>query len=75
MDQLEIWPPPEWEECVISWERIFEQPRLSPNNLYEWCAEHPSDSRFHVHGWESTEGFAFRFENPADALLFKLRWE
>ena len=30
--------------------------------------------RYHVHGWQSTKGFAFRFEDPRDAVLFKLTW-
>ena len=30
--------------------------------------------RYHLHGWRATEGFAFRFEDPVDALYFKLRW-
>jgi hypothetical protein len=28
-----------------------------------------------VHGWQSTQGFAFRFENPHDAIMFKLTWK
>jgi len=28
-----------------------------------------------VHGWQSTEGFAFRFEDPYDAIMFKLTWK
>jgi hypothetical protein len=42
--------------------------------MYEWCDQYPSVSRYHVHGWRSTEGFSFKFEDPRDAVVFKLRW-
>jgi len=48
---------------------------LHPQELYNWCDNHASTGRYHVHGWRSTEGFAFRFEDPRDAILFKLTWK
>ena len=75
MDQLELWPPPGWTECVVSWKHILESKEVRPQELYDWCKNHPSPSRYHVHGWQSTEGFAFRFEDPRDAIMFKLTWK
>jgi hypothetical protein len=47
--------------------------QLKPDMLYSWCEQHPG-ARFHVHGWQSTHGFAFRFENKKDAVMFALKW-
>ena len=74
MDQLMLWPPPEWYECVVSWDSILES-STHPQELYAWCDNHPSEGRYHVHGWQSTEGFAFRFEDAYDAIIFKLKWK
>ena len=73
MIQLQFWPPPEWHECVVSWDSILES-STHPHELYDWCNCHPSEGRYHVHGWQSTEGFAFRFEDAYDAIIFKLKW-
>ena len=74
MIQFQLWPPPDWSECVVRWDYILESKEFHPRYLYEWCDSQPSSGRYHVHGWQSTEGFAFRFENPCDAIMFKLRW-
>jgi len=71
--QFMAWPPPSWTQCVITWDTIFEK-KCRPQTLYDWCDRYPSESCYHVHGWESTEGFAFRFEDPRDAVVFKLTW-
>jgi len=74
MKQYVKWPPPaEWEEVVITWEVILKDGRHSPPVIIEWLATAPG-GRYHLHGWRATEGFAFRFEDPVDALYFKLRW-
>ena len=73
MIQFAAWPPPHWTEVVITWDQILENKRLSPNMLYEWCSNQPG-GMFHVHGWENTKGFAFRFEQPKDATMFALVW-
>ena len=73
MKNFQFWPPPDWVECVIHWDYILDSP-VHPQDLYNWCDNHSSPSRYHVHGWQSTEGFAFRFEDPRDAILFKLKW-
>lgn len=74
MMQFKSWPPPAWAECVVPWDWIMGNKQLHPNKLYEWCDKYPSPSRYHVHGWRSTEGFAFRFEDARDATMFKLTW-
>jgi len=70
--QFKAWPPPDWFECVVPWSWILEDANLQVQDIYNWCEQHTS--RYHVHGWKSTEGFAFRFENPHDAIMFKLTW-
>ena len=73
MIQLKLWPPPDWHECVVSWDWLLESP-YRPQDLYDWCDNHDSSGRYHVHGWKSTKGFAFQFEDPRDAIIFKLIW-
>lgn len=75
MIQFKAWPPPDWHECVVTWVSILESKELHPRELYQWCDSRPSLGRYHVHGWQSTEGFAFRFEDPYDAIIFKLTWK
>ena len=74
MMQFKSWPPPDWTECVVPWDWILKDKKLHPNNLYEWCDKYASPNRYHVHGWRSTEGFSFRFEDARDATVFKLTW-
>ena len=74
MVNFQAWPPPDWTECVVTWDSILASKEFHPRYLYEWCDRHPSTGRYHVHGWHQTEGFAFRFEDPRDAVLFKLTW-
>jgi hypothetical protein len=70
--QFKAWPPPDWTECIVTWDWIMSDAGCHPQDIYNWCEEH--SGRYHVHGWRSTEGFAFRFENPHDAIMFKLTW-
>jgi hypothetical protein len=74
MKSFKAWPPPTWTECVVPWDWILGNKNLHPNKLYDWCDKYTSSARYHVHGWRSTEGFAFRFEDPRDAVVFKLTW-
>ena len=75
MNQLDTWPPPNWTEVVISWNTMLNNADRSPNTIIEWCRCYPGHSRWHLHGWNGTLGFAFRFEDARDATAFKLRWD
>ena len=68
-----MWPPPDWVEVVVTWETMLASADKNPNEILAWLNEQ-SGGNFHLHGYQSTEGFAFRFERPEDAILFKLRW-
>ena len=75
MTQIETWPPPEdWTEIVISWQTMLDNSDHAPNTILKWLDKTPGKC-YHLHGWKSTEGFAFRFQNPQDAMLFALRWK
>ena len=69
----EIWPPPSWIEIVILWDDITGGRRYPIKDILAWVEDTPG-GRYHLHGFNSTDGFAFRFENPNDAIHFKLRW-
>jgi hypothetical protein len=74
MERFDDWPPPaEWEEVIITWDIMLKSGRHKPPEIIEWLATAPG-GRYHLHGWKSREGFAFRFENPVDALYFRLYW-
>jgi hypothetical protein len=74
MNKLDAWPPPDWPEIVITWETMLKHSDRNPNDITEWCDRYPGHGRWHLHGYKSTEGFAFRFEDPKDATVFGLRW-
>ena len=67
------YPHPPWEEVIILWENILEEPRYPIKEILDWIEMVPG-GRYHLHGHKFTEGFEFRFENPQDATYFKLRW-
>lgn len=69
----EMWPPPDWAEVIILWEDVFNGPKYPIRAILEWIKDAPG-GRYHLHGWNSTEGFCFRFESPGDATHFKLKW-
>ncbi len=69
----EIWPPPSWTEIVILWDDITGGCCYPIKDILAWVEATPG-GRYHLHGFNSTDGFAFRFENPNDAIHFKLRW-
>jgi hypothetical protein len=62
-----------WEEVIVMWDDVLEGPKYPIREMLDWIDRHPG-GRYHLHGFNSTEGFCFRFENPTDATLFKLRW-
>jgi len=74
MKRYEAWPPPDWSEIVVSWDTMLERSDMAPNEITEWCCRMPGHGRWHLHGYKSTEGFAFRFEDQRDATMFQLRW-
>ena len=71
MIRVESWPPPDWTEVVITWDDMLE--RKNVQEIIKWVERAPG-GRFHLHGWKSTEGFAYRFEDPKDALIFAMKW-
>ena len=66
-------PHPEWEEVVITWDEILRPPYYPIREILDWVDYTPG-GRYHLHGYQHDHGFAFRFENPADATYFKLKW-
>lgn len=69
-----MWPPPEdWTEVVIMWNDILNGPRFPIKRILEWLEATPGGF-YHMSGYESTEGFSFRFQDPEDAVHFRLRW-
>jgi hypothetical protein len=87
MTRIETWPPPkDWTEIVVSWATMLEHADHAPNDIIAWLDKTPGGC-YHLHGWDDfqrfprhgigvggVDGFAFRFENPQDAMLFALRW-
>ena len=74
MKRLEDWPPPAWAEVVVTWDIMLDHSDMNPNDITEWLYRTPGHGRWHLHGYKQTEGFAFRFEDSRDAVLFRLRW-
>lgn len=71
MQQFTAWPPPNWTEVVITWDTMLA--RHNTHAIQRWIAD-TEGGRYHLHGWRSTEGFAYRFEDPKDAVKFALVW-
>ena len=74
MTQLESWPPPAWTQVVVTWSTMLNTSDHAPNEITKWCRGYPGHGRWHLHGWNGTLGFAFRFEDARDATAFQLRW-
>lgn len=73
MTKIDMWPPPPWTEVIILWDDILGPRHYPINEILKWVDAVPGGS-YHLHGYESTAGFAFRFEQESDATHFKLRW-
>jgi hypothetical protein len=73
MEKVDVWPPPDWAEVVILWDDILAGTDYRIRDILQWIDDAPG-GRYHLHGYNSTEGFAFRFEQDEDATYFKLRW-
>ena len=70
----QLWPPPDdWTEVIVLWQDVLQAPYYPITPILEWLESAPGGD-YHIHGYESTEGFSFRFRNPEDATHFKLRW-
>ena len=74
MKQFTGWPPPDWTEIVVTWDTMLHSDDHNVHEIQEWVDRMPSTGRYHLHGWKSTEGFAYRFEDPKDAIIFAVRW-
>jgi hypothetical protein len=69
-----LWPPPDdWTEVIVLWSDIMDGPRYPIKQMLEWTDNEPG-GEYHLHGYNSTEGFSFRFRNFSDAVHFTLRW-
>jgi hypothetical protein len=66
-------PRPDWTEIIILWDEVLNYPYYPIKDILAWVDQAPG-GQYHLHGYNSTEGFAFRFENPEDATYFKLKW-
>jgi hypothetical protein len=74
MIQNKMWPPPDnWVEVIVLWDDVLSGPQYPIGEILNWI-DNASGGEYHLHGYQSTEGFCFRFKNPADATHFKLRW-
>jgi hypothetical protein len=86
MTRVEQWPPPDWTEVRVSWQLMLDSDNHNPRTILDWIDRQPG-GRYHLHGWEAwdqveshgipprgIDGFAFRFEDPADAVIFQLTW-
>lgn len=73
MDKVEFDPSDGWTLVVVTWDDIMNHPHYPIRDILEWIEEHKG-GRYTLRGYESTEGFEFRFELPEDAVYFKLRW-
>jgi hypothetical protein len=70
----QLWPPPEnWIEVIVLWSDVLDGPRYPIKKMLDWL-ETASGEDYHIHGYNSTEGFSFRFKHVQDAVHFKLRW-
>lgn len=71
MTKVEMWPPPDWEEVVITWDWVMDSHRHDINEIFQWAIDAPGGC-FHLHGKGERHDFAFRFEDPKDATYFRL---
>lgn len=70
----QMWPPPEhWFEVIVLWSDVLEGPKYPIKKMLDWLEVAPGGD-YHIHGYESTEGFSFRFKDARDAIHFRLRW-
>jgi len=73
MNRVECWPPPDWNEVLVFWHDILNPPNYPIRKILDWIDTAPGD-QYHLHGYNATDGFAFRFKNPKDATFFRIMW-
>ena len=56
-----MWPPPNWEEVVVTWEWIMATHKHDINLLARLVQDHPGGN-YHLHGKGERHDFAFQFE-------------
>jgi hypothetical protein len=65
--------PTGWKKTIIKWKDIQNPPYYPIKEILDWVDEYDG-GRYHLQGYKATQGFEFRFENPHDAILFRLKW-
>ena len=73
MTKFDCWPPPKWTEIVVPWNKILDSKDSTARDILDWVDSAPG-GRYHLHGLDAGDGFAFRFERPRDAVMFAVRW-
>ena len=71
MTKVEQWPPPDWEEVIVTWDWIMSSHQHDINEVYRWVLDMPG-GKFHLHGKGERHDFAFRFERASDATWFRM---
>jgi hypothetical protein len=72
MTEVKTWPPPKnWISVKISWKWMLNHHTHYPNEIQQWILDTPG-GRFHLSGYDAGEGFDYRFEDPKDAIWFRL---
>ena len=73
MRRLEVYPPPNWTQIIILWNDILEGPKYPIKKILDWIETAEGDE-YTLTGFNTTEGFSFKFKNSSDATYFKLKW-
>lgn len=73
MEKISQTPPDTWTQVIILWEHILKEPGYPIKKILEWVEEHDG-GQYYLRGYNSTDGFDFRFERAEDATMIKLRW-
>jgi hypothetical protein len=74
MERVKFRPlPKDWELVIIDWEDILNPPNYQIKEILDWIDNYDG-GRYHLQGYQQTNGFEFRFENPKVATYFKLKW-
>jgi hypothetical protein len=63
---------PGWTEITILWDDIHLQEKPI-RDIIAWV-ESTSGGRYYLYGYKAVEGFTWGFEDPSDAVHFRLIW-